>query len=62
VGKGALCAVPTIGGAGLGLVGTLRFAHPTDYLFRHCEEPLRRSNPSIRAKKRGLLRFARNDG
>jgi hypothetical protein len=29
---------------------------------RHCEERLRRSNPSVSAKKRGLLRFARNDG
>src|SRR5436305_4085249 len=32
--------------------------------FRHCEEPLRRSNPSCRihgSRPNGLLRFARND-
>jgi hypothetical protein len=28
---------------------------------RHCEEPLRRSNPACFAKEAGLLRFARND-
>src|SRR5207302_1331962 len=29
---------------------------------RHCEEPLRRSNPCFRKWRDGLLRFARNDG
>src|SRR5438132_10162433 len=30
--------------------------------LRHCEEHLRRSNPSFFARRDGLLRFARNDG
>jgi hypothetical protein len=33
-----------------------------DFVFRHCEKRLRRSNPVFVGQKTGLLRFARNDG
>ena len=36
-------------------------SHETTLFPRHCEEPLRRSNPSNPARGAGLLRCARND-
>src|SRR5664279_3474265 len=37
-------------------------AHGMELLPRHCEEPLRRSNPFSLVRRSGLLRCARNDG
>jgi hypothetical protein len=51
VGKGALCAVPTIILEFYNLVGTLRFAHPTTRYFSVIASPLRSAfaiNPTSR--------------
>ena len=41
---------------------THRAARTRNYIHRHCEERMRRSNPCLRKRRDGLLRFARNDG
>ena len=40
----------------------IRVANAKQRPHRHCEEPLRRSNPGARPTAAGLLRFTRNDG